>query len=1734
MCTRITIQSIRQKAATFTLALCLGVTTGVAANPIGEQVVHGQLAFSRQGSQLLINQASHKAIVNWQDFSIAAGELTKFEQPGVNAAVLNRVVTGNPSAIFGTLEANGQVYLINPNGIIVGESGVINAQSFIASTFDVANAEFLDGETLNFAGDSDAKIINLGEIAAYGGNVYLIAHAIDNQGTIRASEGEVGLAAGHDVQLKMEGAEGISVRVTPRGGHIDNAGLIEAARAELQAVGSNPYALAINHSGLIRATGAQHENGRVILSSSRGVTRSAGAISAASETTTPGEVILYSKDTTEFTGTIETPDQGEVHISGVDRLVFDGQVDTENGTLILDPNNVEVTSAAATLAGASILTAVAVTGLLAANNVVVHTSGTDGEDGDIRVSEPIAYSSTNNLSFVSHRHLEVNRSVQNDGTGAVNLVAGWDGTTGLAAIDNVPLEAKDLDIAAVFATTSSFGNNGGSIAIGDGTQTTGVAVGSRLGETNLASLDLNLTAGGTTSDYTQVGFRINSATANANASGAIALITNNDVNLTGGASSDSYSQIGHGGRDFSSGTEPDGDQSGLIDVTVGRHLTAAAGVGLRSYAQLGHGGYDIDGDHSGVITVAVGGDAAFTAGGRDAYAQLGHGGRAAGGSMSGSIDVTVQGEMPFTAGDRDAYALLGHGGNSSAGSKSGTITIQQAADLTFQGGLRNAFAQLGHGGYNSDGASSGRIQITQADDISFLGGTDRESYAQFGHGGRSNNNFAHSGDINIVDGGHVTVAAGTGNDAYAQLGHGGRSTRTASHNGNITLTDVGDVRFTSAANTRAYTQLGHGGYDGDGDHTGTISILQSGAVAFQAGTGSQAYTQLGHGGYGSRGDLSGAINIADAASVSLSAAAGVQAYAQLGHGGFDSDGDHVGAIAVSSNGAIVATASSIADAYTQLGHGGRSSGGTMTGAMTLSAVGDIRFTAGDNSRAFAQLGHGGFSSGGDHSGTIAINQANDIVFTAGTATDAFAQLGHGGRVTNVASNDSISITQANDLLFTGGSARGTYAQLGHGGSSSFGDRTADITIGVANDLTLSGGTGREAYAQIGHGGYNADGSQGGTVRLDDVNDITIAGGGGRDAYAHLGFGGAVNNRDHAGTVIIAQAHDVDLRSGDGQEAYAQIGSGGRSATGTHSGDINLASINALTLASGAGLRSYTQIGNGGYNADGVQSGTINLFLNNADLSMQAGGGFDTYVQIGHGGYNNSGNTSGAITLAGMANANLAGGTNNRAFAHIGHGGYNADGDHGANIDVTATGNVMINGGTGNLAYAQLGNGGRSTDGAMSGSIILGTGSLDLKGGTGAGNDKYAQIGHGDAGTATGVGIGTGTRTGNIQVTVGGETSLENGSGSRSIWRIGHNSTVLTNISNANVTLSTATLDPVKGPGATMAVMDQDFVDKFEHNLGGSTVTVTATGGGAMLVNDGIWNYGSTNTLTLRSDQDLTVNQSITNAQAGLIDLAFGQQVAGTFDMLAAIISTADVSIRGGAGDDTFNLPDGLDAFFPGTYTVDGGAGIEILALLDSTDVDGETYALTNSQLTKNATTIDYANFESLALSTGDGDDTVDITELASLAMNLDGGGPTIAPGDLLRAIGFEHTPGAAGAGSIDPFINYIDFEQVEFTPVPRPPTPILPVPVVPLPITPTPTPTTPEGLLTEFQAAQQNDVRNPIATSSLSGQVLIRNLRPTSPFPLRVAADEHTPEDWLSWHSSYDDVDGEIVLELNP
>ena len=103
--------------------LVFGQTVPLLGNPTGGAVVAGGATIGSAGPTLTVNQSTQNAIINWQQFSIAGGEATKFIVPNSSSATLNRVVGGNPSAIYGTLQSNGALYLVNPNGIVVGPGG---------------------------------------------------------------------------------------------------------------------------------------------------------------------------------------------------------------------------------------------------------------------------------------------------------------------------------------------------------------------------------------------------------------------------------------------------------------------------------------------------------------------------------------------------------------------------------------------------------------------------------------------------------------------------------------------------------------------------------------------------------------------------------------------------------------------------------------------------------------------------------------------------------------------------------------------------------------------------------------------------------------------------------------------------------------------------------------------------------------------------------------------------------------------------------------------------------------------------------------------------------------------------------------------------------------------------------------------------------------------------------------------------------------------------------------------------------------------------------------------------------------------------------------------------------------------------------------------------------------------------------------------------------------------------
>src|SRR5260221_4732721 len=246
---------IIRTVSVFSVALA-SFTLPSGANPVGGTVVggNGNATITGQGTpSTTINQSANRVIINWQDFSIGLGEVTKFVQPSANAVALNRVFSANPSQIYGTLQANGHVFVINPNGIMVGAHGQIDTKGFLASTIDIANSSFLSGsKSLTFAGNSSAAIRNEGTIQALGGDVYLIAHTVENAGTIRASQGTVGLAAGSQVRLVQSGNERLSVLAGGSGGAGPGGkklGVIDPALAGNKAPRGNIYMLGIKKVG---------------------------------------------------------------------------------------------------------------------------------------------------------------------------------------------------------------------------------------------------------------------------------------------------------------------------------------------------------------------------------------------------------------------------------------------------------------------------------------------------------------------------------------------------------------------------------------------------------------------------------------------------------------------------------------------------------------------------------------------------------------------------------------------------------------------------------------------------------------------------------------------------------------------------------------------------------------------------------------------------------------------------------------------------------------------------------------------------------------------------------------------------------------------------------------------------------------------------------------------------------------------------------------------------------------------------------------------------------------------------------------------------------------------------------------------------------------------------------------------------------------------------------------------
>ena len=240
-------------------ALFSGAMDAALAAPVGGVVAGGSASITQGTNLTTIQQNSNRAIINWQSFGIGNGQTVQVNQPGVNAALLNRVTGNLPTQINGNLLANGQVFLVNPNGIVVGANGVVNVNGgFVASTQTLGNDAFMGGGALNFSGGQDGNIQVLGRIDSANGPITLIAPKVDvAAGSVMNAGAAINLIAASTVSLSNG-----KFTVTPQAGdagQITMAGALQAAEVQLAAVNHNLGALAINTSGTLRATGVQSQ-----------------------------------------------------------------------------------------------------------------------------------------------------------------------------------------------------------------------------------------------------------------------------------------------------------------------------------------------------------------------------------------------------------------------------------------------------------------------------------------------------------------------------------------------------------------------------------------------------------------------------------------------------------------------------------------------------------------------------------------------------------------------------------------------------------------------------------------------------------------------------------------------------------------------------------------------------------------------------------------------------------------------------------------------------------------------------------------------------------------------------------------------------------------------------------------------------------------------------------------------------------------------------------------------------------------------------------------------------------------------------------------------------------------------------------------------------------------------------------------------------------------------------------
>ena len=418
-----------------------------AANALDATVVGGTGSVATVGNATTINQVSNRLAIDWTQLSTRAGEALNFVQPSAQAIALNRITSSAPSSFLGNLTANGQVFILNPNGVLFSAGSQVTVGGIVASTLNMNPTDFMNGSNTFTKTTGTGIVVNQGTMtAAQGGYLALLAPEVRNEGVMTATLGTALLAAGNKVTLNLNNGSLLSYSIDQGAINAlaDNKQLIKADGGQVLLSAKALDALTtatVNNTGVIEARTLQNIAGRIMLMGDMeyGTVNVAGTLDASAPNGGNG-------------GFIETS-AAKVKVTDSARITTKADAG-QNGKWLIDPTDFTIATSGGDMTGA------ALTAALANGSVeILSTLGAGGVDGDINVKDLVQWG-VNTLTLNAQRNINFSSLIIGSGTGKLALKYGQGAVAAGNTASYKLLRNGQVNLAAGQNFSTQLGSNG--------------------------------------------------------------------------------------------------------------------------------------------------------------------------------------------------------------------------------------------------------------------------------------------------------------------------------------------------------------------------------------------------------------------------------------------------------------------------------------------------------------------------------------------------------------------------------------------------------------------------------------------------------------------------------------------------------------------------------------------------------------------------------------------------------------------------------------------------------------------------------------------------------------------------------------------------------------------------------------------------------------------------------------------------------------------------------------------------------------------------------------------------------------------------------------------------------------------------------------------------------------------------------------------------------------------------